>query len=175
MSLDGSSSWWLETNSFSFSAVYDGSYETICTVPPKIKTLGIFLNVGGGTLSFYSPLTQEHLASLPTRFSPAGVLPALGLGQGKLRLRCGLPPPSFVFLSKDSVYRGHCKPSGARWRSEVPFPLVRRVIQKFERMALSDSGSDPLSSIASSSCSLMSPPEGIRPVTDPSLQTRRKK
>ncbi|XP_013881151.1 uncharacterized protein LOC106530123 isoform X2 [Austrofundulus limnaeus] len=171
MSLDGSG-WWLETNGLSFSAVYDGSCETVCTVPPKIKTLGIFLNVGGGTISFYNPLTQEHLASLPTRFSPAGVLPFLSLGQGKLRLRCGLPPPSFVFLGKSSAYRGRCKPSGAQWRSDVSFPLVRRVIEKFERLA-SNSDSDPVSSFASSSCSLMSPPGGQ--TCDPLPPEKKKK
>lgn len=175
MPLDGSSGWWLERKGLSFCAVYDGSCEAVFTVPPKIKTLGIFLNVGGGTLSFYSPLTQEHLASLPTRFSPAGVRPGLSLGQGKLRLCCGLPPPSFVFLGKDSAYRGRCKPSGAQWRSEVPFPLVRRVIQKFESLASSGSGSDPGSSFASSSWSLTSSPEGVRPVTPPSRQEEKNK
>ncbi|XP_044059021.1 uncharacterized protein LOC122879218 isoform X2 [Siniperca chuatsi] len=155
-SLDGSGGWWLERQGLSFSAVYDGSWEPLCTVPPQIKTLGVFLNIGGGALSFHNPLTQEHLATLPTRFNPAGVLPALGLGQGRLRLRCGLPPPPHVFLSKDSVYRGPCGAGGGRWRREIPFQSVRKVIQKFEELAVSDSDSGLVSSFGSSCSTLTS-------------------
>nr|XP_046244618.1 probable E3 ubiquitin-protein ligase MID2 isoform X2 [Scatophagus argus] len=158
-SLDGSGSWWLERQGLSFYAVYDGSQETLSTVPPQIKTIGVFLNIGGGALSFHNPLTQEHLATLPTHFNPAGVLPALGLGQGRLRLRCGLPPPPHVFLSKNSAYRGPCEPSGGRWRREIPFRSVRKVIQKFEELAVSDSDSGLVSSFGSSCSTLASLPD----------------
>ncbi|XP_069003540.1 uncharacterized protein [Embiotoca jacksoni] len=156
MPLDSSGGWWLQRHSWSFCAVYDGGREPLCTVPPQIKTLGVFLNVGGGTLSFYNPLTQEHLTTLPTRFGPAGVLPALGLGQGRLRLRCGLPPPPHVFLGKDSAYRGPRGAGGGRWHGEVSFQSVRRVIQKFEQLALSDSESGLVSSFGSSCSTLAS-------------------
>ncbi|KAI3354498.1 hypothetical protein L3Q82_019010 [Scortum barcoo] len=158
-SLDGSVGWWLERQGLSFCAVYDGSREPLCTVPPQIKTLGVFLNIGGGALSFHNPLTQEHLATLPTRFSPAGVLPALGLGQGRLRLRCGLPPPPHVFLSKDSAYRGPSGSARGRWYREIPFQSVRKVIQKFEELAVSDSDSGLVSSFGSSCSTLVSLPD----------------
>ncbi|XP_036006092.1 probable E3 ubiquitin-protein ligase MID2 isoform X2 [Fundulus heteroclitus] len=137
ISSDGCSSWWLERNASAFRAVYDGSCEPIGAVPPGIKTLGIFLSFEGGILSFHNPLTQEHLVTLPTRFNPSGVLPALGLRQGRLSLRCGLPVPSYVFLGKDSTYRGPSRPNGVWRHREVPFQPVRRVIQKFEKLALS--------------------------------------
>ncbi|KAM7399752.1 hypothetical protein PAMP_018998 [Pampus punctatissimus] len=158
-SLDGSGGWWLERWGLSFCAVYDGSREPLCTVPPQIKTLGVFLNIGGGALSFHNPLTQEHLATLPTRFDPAGVFPALGLGQGRLRLRSSLPPPPHVFLSKDSAYRGACSAGGVRWRREIPFQSVRKVIQKFEELAMSDSDSGLVSSFGSSCSTLASLPD----------------
>ncbi|XP_033486369.2 uncharacterized protein LOC117259232 [Epinephelus lanceolatus] len=158
-SLDGSGGWWLERQGLSFCAVYDGSREPLCTVPPQIKTLGVFLNIGGHALSFHNPLTQEHLVTLPTRFNPAGVLPALGLGQGRLRLRCGLPPPPHVFLSKDSAYRRPCGAGGGRWRREIPFQSVRKVIQKFEELAVSDSDSGLVSSFGSSCSTLASLPD----------------
>ncbi|XP_023284143.1 uncharacterized protein LOC111671282 [Seriola lalandi dorsalis] len=159
ISLDGAGGWWLERQGLSFCAVYDGSREPLRTVPPQIKSLGVFLNIGGGTLSFHNPLTQEHLATLPTRFSSAGLLPALGLGQGRLRLRCRLPPPPHVFLSKDSVYRGPCGAGGAPWRREIPFQSVRKVIQKFEELAVSDSDSGLVSSFGSSCSTLASLPD----------------
>lgn len=158
-SLDGSGGWWLERQGLSFCAVYDGSQEPLCTVPPQIKTLGVFLNIGGGALSFHNPLTQEHLATLPTCFNRGGVLPALGLGQGRLRLRCGLPPPPHVFLSKDSAYRGPCGAGGGRWRREIPFQSVRKVIQKFEKLAVSDSDSGLVSGSGSSCSTLASLPD----------------
>lgn len=154
--MDDACGWWLERRGLSFSTVYDSRREPLHAVPPQIKTLGLFLNMGGGALSFYNPLTQEHLATLPTRFSNAGVRPALGLGQGRLRLRCGLPPPPHIFLSRASAYRG---PSGAgegRWRRDVPFQSVRAVIQKFEELAVSDSGSGLVSSFGSSCSTLAS-------------------
>ncbi|XP_045930692.1 uncharacterized protein LOC123986468 isoform X2 [Micropterus dolomieu] len=157
--LEGSAGWWLQRQGLSFCAVYDGSWEPLCTVPPQIKTLGVFLNIGGGILSFHNPLTQEHLATLPTRFNPTGVLPALGLGHGRLRLRCGLPPPPHVFLSKDSTYRGPCRAGGGRWRREIPFQSVRKVIQKFEELAVSDSDSGLVSSFGSSCLTLASLPD----------------
>lgn len=156
ISLDGRGSWWLERRGPSFRAVYDGSWEPLCTVPPQITSLGVFLNMGGGVLSFHNPLTQEHLATLPTRFGSAGVLPALGLGHGRLRLRCRLPPPPHVFLSKDSAYRGPSGAGGGRWRQEVPFQSVRKVIQKFEELAVSDSDSGLVSSYGSSCSTLAS-------------------
>ncbi|XP_031716856.1 uncharacterized protein LOC116390877 [Anarrhichthys ocellatus] len=158
-SLDGSGGWWLERQGPSFCAVYDGSHEPLCSVPPQVKTLGVFLNIGGGALSFHNALTREHLATLPTRFNPVGVLPALGLGQGRLRLRCGLPPPPHVFLSKDSAYRGPCFASGGRWRREIAFQSVRKVIQKFEELAVSDSDSGLVSSFGSSCSTLASLPD----------------
>ncbi|XP_043974995.1 uncharacterized protein LOC122832376 isoform X1 [Gambusia affinis] len=138
ISSDGCNGWWLERNVSAFHAVYDGSCEPIDTVPPRIKTLGIFLSFEGGILSFHNPLTQEHLVTLPTRFSPSGVLPALGLGQGKLRLHCGLPTPPFVFLGKHSTFRGPCGPNSVWWHREVPFQSVKTVIQKFEKLASSN-------------------------------------
>lgn len=158
-SADGSGGCWLQRQGSSFCAVYDGSQELLCSVPPQIKTLGVFLNIGGGALSFHNPLTQEHLATLPTRFNPAGVLPALSLGQGRLRLRCGLPPPPHVFLSKDSAYRGPCGAGGGRWHREISFQSVRKVIQKFEELAVSDSDSGFLSSFGSSCSNLASLPD----------------
>lgn len=156
ISLDRSAGWWLERQGLSFCAVYDESLEPLCTIPPQMKTLGVFLNIGGGTLSFHNPLTQEHLATLPTRFSPAGVVPALGLGHGRLRLRCGLPPPPHIFLSKDSAYRRPCGAGGGRWCREIPFQPVRKVIQKFEELAMSDSDSGLVSSFGSSCSTLAS-------------------
>ncbi|XP_035803394.2 uncharacterized protein LOC118470186 [Amphiprion ocellaris] len=170
ISLNGSTGWWLQRQGSSFCAVYDGSCEPVCTVPPQIKTFGVFLNIGGGTLSFHNPLTQEHLTTLPTSFSPGGVLPTLGLGQGRLRLRCGLPPPPHVFLSKDSAYRGPCRADGSRWRREVPFQSVRKVIQKFEELALSDSDSGLVSSFGSSCSTLASLPDVAIPGSFPSDQ-----
>lgn len=158
-SLDGPDGWWLGRHGLFFFAVYDGSQEPLCSVPPQIKTLGVFLNIGGGTLSFHNPLTQEHLATLPTRFEAAGVLPALGLGQGHLRLRCSLPPPPHVFLSKDSAYRVSCDSGGGGWRREITFQSVRKVIQKFEELAVSDSDSGLVSSFGSSSSTLASLPD----------------
>ncbi|KAE8295622.1 hypothetical protein D5F01_LYC06557 [Larimichthys crocea] len=169
-SLDGSSGWWFERQGLSFCVIYDGSQEPLCTVPPQIKTLGVFLNIGGGTLCFHNPLTQEHLATLPTRFDPAGVLPALCLGQGRLKLRCGLPPPSHVFLSKDSAYRGRCGTGGGQWRREIPFQSVRKVIQKFEELAVSDSDSGLVSSFGSSCSTLASLPDLRIPGMFPSGQ-----
>lgn len=145
--------------------MYDGSREPLFTVPPQIKTVGVFLNVGGGVLSLHNPVTQEHLATLPTRFNPSGVLPALGLAEGRLRLRCGLPPPPHVFLCKGSAYRGRCGRGGGRWRRDIPFKPVRKVIQKFEELAVSDSDSGFLSSFGSSCSTLTSLPDvGIPPL-----------
>uniref|UniRef100_UPI0037E86082 uncharacterized protein n=1 Tax=Semicossyphus pulcher TaxID=241346 RepID=UPI0037E86082 len=169
-SLDGSLGWWLERQGSYFCAVYDGSREPLCSVPPQIKTIGVFLNIGAGALSFHNPLTQEHLATLPTRFNPAGVLPALGLGEGRLRLRCGLPPPPHVFLSKDSLYKGPSGAGGGRWRREIPFQSVRKVIQKFEELAVSESDSGLVSSFGSSCSTLASLPDFGIPGMFPSGQ-----
>lgn len=158
-SVDGSGGCWFQRRGLSFSAVYDGVEELLCTVPPQIKTVGVFLNIGGCTLSFHNPLTQEHLATLPTRFGPAGVLPALNLGQGHLRLRSGLPAPLHIFLSKDSAYRRPPGIGAGRWRREIPFQSVRKVIQKFEELAASDSDSGFLSSFASSCSTSASIPD----------------
>ncbi|XP_061775441.1 uncharacterized protein LOC133564931 isoform X1 [Nerophis ophidion] len=142
-SLHNSKGWWLERHGLSFCAVYDGCREPLVTVPPQIKTLGLFLNFGGGTLSFYNVVTQEHLVTLPTCFNASGVLPTLGLGQGWLRLRCGLPPPPYVFLSKNSTYRHPCGSSRGRWQKDITFRSVGKVIQKFEEMSAANSSSMP--------------------------------
>ncbi|KAF3693120.1 E3 ubiquitin-protein ligase Midline-1 [Channa argus] len=170
ISLDGCDGWWLERQGLSFCAVYDGSVEPLCTVPPQIKIVGVFLNTGGGALSFHNTLTQEHLATLPTRFSSAGVLPALGLGQGRLKMRCGLPPPPYVFLSKQSTYRRPCGAGRGRWYREIPFQSVRKVIQKFEELAVSDSDSSIVSSFGSSCSTSGSVPDLGIPGTLPSVQ-----
>ncbi|KAK6296558.1 hypothetical protein J4Q44_G00327000 [Coregonus suidteri] len=160
-SLDDACGWWLERRGLSFSTMYDSRREPLRAVPPQIKTLGLFLNMGGGALSFHNPLTQEHLATLPTRFSRAGVRPALGLGQGRLRLHCGLPPPPHVFLSPTSVYRGPTGAGEGRWRRDVPFRSVRTVIQRFEELAVSDSDSGLVSSFGSSCSTLAEPGPGL--------------
>ncbi|XP_077467793.1 SPRY domain-containing protein 4 [Stigmatopora argus] len=131
-SIDGQKGWWLERQGFSFYTIYDGRRELLNTVPPQIKTIGLFLNFGGGALSFHNPVTQEHLVTMPTLFNPSGVLPTLGLGQGSLKLRCGLPPPLYVFISKDSAYRGPCGSRISQWQRDVRFQSVQKVIQKFE-------------------------------------------
>ncbi|XP_054651046.1 uncharacterized protein LOC129191595 [Dunckerocampus dactyliophorus] len=138
-SLDSSEGWWLERHGLSFCTDYDGCKEPLFTVPPQIKTLGLFLNFGGGALSFYNPVTQEHLVTLPTCFNASGVLPTLGLGQGLLRMRCGLPPPHYVFLSKNSAYRGPHGASRGQWYRDMTFQSVRKVIQKFEDLSASNS------------------------------------
>lgn len=164
-SADGSGGCWLQRDGLSFCAVYDGGWEPLCTVPPQIKTIGVFLNVGGGVLSLHNPVTQEHLATLPTCFNPRGVLPALCLAEGRLRLRCGLPPPPHVFFCKDSAYRGRCGGGGGRWQRDITFKPVRKVIQKFEALAVSDSDSGFLSSFGSSCSTLTSLPDvGIPPL-----------
>ncbi|KAF3848132.1 hypothetical protein F7725_021160 [Dissostichus mawsoni] len=158
---DGSVGWWLERHGSSFCVVYDGSREPLCSVPPQIKTLGVFLNMGGGVLSFHNALTREHLTSLPTLFPPVGVTPTLGLNQGRLRVRCGLPPPPHVFLGKDSAYRGPCGAGGGRWSREIPFQPVRKVIQKFEELAVSDSDSGLVSGSGSCCSTLASLPDHL--------------
>lgn len=137
-SLNDSRSWWFERQGLHFSAVYDGTLEPIYTVPPWIKTVGLFLNIGGGVLSFHNAVSQEHLVTMPTRFNPTEVLPAFGLGQGRLRLRCGLPPPPYVFYSKDSTYREAQGAGVGTWRRGVSFGSVKKVVQRFEELALSE-------------------------------------
>lgn len=167
-SADAADGCWLQRDGQSFCTVYDGRLESLSAVPPRIKTVGVFLNLGGGVLSLHNPVTQEHLATLPTRFNPAGVLPPLGLGQGRLRLRCGLPPPLHVFLCRDSTYRGSCGRGGTQWQRGIPFKPVRKVIQKFEELALSDSDSGFLSSFGSSCSTLTSIPDVGIPIPVPS-------
>ncbi|XP_030008311.1 uncharacterized protein LOC115431801 [Sphaeramia orbicularis] len=171
-SLDGSGGWWFERQGPCFCAVYDGSVEPIFTVPPQIKTIGVFLSIEGCVLSFHNSVTQEHLTTFPTLFDAAGVTPALGLGQGQLRLRCGLPPPPYIFLSKDSAYRGPRGTVGAQWCRDIPFQSVRKVIQKFEELAASDSDSGVVSSLGSSDSTLVFCPEPI-PRISPSKQDRK--
>ncbi|XP_061137201.1 uncharacterized protein LOC133155705 [Syngnathus typhle] len=132
---DGREGWFVERQGLLFFTVYDGRRELLNIVPPQIKTIGLFLNFGGGALSFHNPVTQEHLVTLPTRFNPLGVLPTVGLAQGWLRLRCGLPPPLHVFLSKNSAFRGPCGSGRGRGRRDISFQSVRKVIQKFEEMS----------------------------------------
>lgn len=149
-SVDSAQGWWLERRGSSFSVAFDGRREPLPGVPPQVKTVGVFLNMGGGALSFHNSLTQEHLATLPSRFTP-GVRPALGLGQGRLRLRSGLPPPPHVFLCRRSGYRGPAGAGAGRWRRDVRFHSVRTVIQKFEELSLAESDSGLVSSFGSSS------------------------
>lgn len=137
-----------------FSAVYDTTQEPLCNIPPQIKTIGVFLNFGGAVLSFHNPLTQEHLATLPTLFHPAGVRPALCLGQGRIRLRCSLPPPLHVFLCKDSTYREPRRAGTGQRDGHTQFQSVRKAIQKFEELAVSDPES-VFGSCFGSSCSTM--------------------
>lgn len=167
-SVDGSDGCWLQRDGPSFCTVYNGRREPLCAVPPQIKTIGVFLNIGGGVLSLHNPVTQEHLATLPTRFNPIGVLPALGLGEGRLKLRCGLPPPLNVFLCKDSTYRGRCGRGAGQWQRDISFKPVRKVIQKFEELAVSDSDSGFLSSFRSSCSTLTSLPDVGIPALVPS-------
>ncbi|XP_055003830.1 probable E3 ubiquitin-protein ligase MID2 [Boleophthalmus pectinirostris] len=136
-SQDSSCCWWFERKGVHFSAAYDGTVEPVCRVPPGIKTIGLFLNITGGGLSFYNALSQEHLVTLPTRFDPGGVVPAFALGQGRLRIRTGLSPPPLVFHSKDSGYRGAQGTDRGEWRKGVAFGSVKKVVQKFEELALS--------------------------------------
>ncbi|XP_035612293.1 uncharacterized protein LOC118371081 [Oncorhynchus keta] len=105
-------------------------------------------------LSFSTVYDSRREPLLPTRFSNAGVRPALGLGQGmlRLRLRFGLPPPPHIFLSRASA----ASTGGGRWRRDVPFQSVRAVIQKFEELAVSDSHSGLVSSFGSSCSTLAS-------------------
>ncbi|KAJ8410679.1 hypothetical protein AAFF_G00186360 [Aldrovandia affinis] len=158
-SVDSTQGWWLERRGSSFSVVFDGRREPLAAVPPQMKTVGVFLNMGGGALSFHNALTQEHLATLPSRFGP-GVRPALGLGQGRLRLRCGLPPPTHVFLCRSSAYR--C-PTGAgmgRWSRDVRFHSVRSFIQKFEELSVTEADSGLVSSFGSCSTLASLPDQG---------------
>ncbi|XP_035239770.1 RING finger protein 39-like [Anguilla anguilla] len=149
-SVDTARGWWLERRGGSFSAVFDGRREPLPAVPPQIKTVGVFLNMGGGALSFHNALTQEHLATLPSRFG-LGVCPALGLGQGRLRLRCGLPPPPHVFLCRSSAYRCPAGAGAGRWRRDVRFHSIRTFIQKFEELSAAESDSGLVSSFGSCS------------------------
>ncbi|KAB5550141.1 hypothetical protein PHYPO_G00050400 [Pangasianodon hypophthalmus] len=161
-SLAGGEAWWFERHGSGFHAVFDGRRELLPSVPPHLKTVGVFLNVGGASLTFHNPLTEELLATIPSVFTPP-LSPAFQLGQGRLKLRPGLPPPNHVFLSRNSAYRG---PEGAgrgRWRRDVAFGSVRAVIQKFEEMAASDSDSGLMSSCSSNST--------LTSIPDPSPET----
>ncbi|XP_048017312.1 ret finger protein-like 4B [Megalobrama amblycephala] len=141
--------WWLERRGSAFHAVFDGRRELLPSVPPQLKTVGVFLNVGGASITFHNPVTQEFLAAVPSHFS-VPLRPALQLGQGRLKLRPGLPPPNHVFLSPSSAYRGPGGAGSGRWRRDVSFGSVRAVVQKFEEMsAVSDSDSGLVSSVGS--------------------------
>ncbi|XP_043086375.1 cardiomyopathy-associated protein 5-like [Puntigrus tetrazona] len=142
--------WWLERRGSAFRTVFDGQRELLPSVPPQLKTVGVFLNVGGASITFHNTVTQEFLAAIPAHFS-APLRPAFQLGQGRLKLRPGLPPPNHVFLSHSSAYRGPGGAGGGRWRRDVAFGSVRAVIQKFEEIsaAISDSDSGLVSSISS--------------------------
>ncbi len=131
--------WWLERRGSAFHTVFDGQRELLPSVPPQLKTVGVFLNMGGASITFHNPVTQEFLAAIPAHFS-APLHPALQLGQGRLKLRPGLPPPNHVFLSHSSAYRGPGGAGSGRWRRDVAFGSVRAVIQKFEEISDSDSG-----------------------------------
>ncbi|KAM9469543.1 uncharacterized protein Hap1MRO34_013974 [Clarias gariepinus] len=161
-SLASAKAWWFERRGSGFHVVFDGRCELLPSVPPQLKTVGVFLNVGGASLTFHNPLTEELLAAVPSIFTPP-LCPAFQLGQGRLKLRPGLPPPNHVFLSRNSAYRG---PEGAgrgRWRRDVAFGSVRTVIQKFEEMSASDSDSGLMSSCSSSST--------LTSIPDPNAET----
>ncbi|KAL1260336.1 hypothetical protein QQF64_008163 [Cirrhinus molitorella] len=141
--------WWFERRGSAFHAVFDGRRELLPSVPPQLKTVGVFLNVGGASITFHNPVTQEFLVAIPSHFS-VPLSPALQLGQGRLKLRPGLPPPNHVFLSHSSAYRGPGGAGSGRWRRDVAFGSVRAVIQKFEEMTTaSDSDSGLVSSVGS--------------------------
>ncbi|XP_042596022.1 ret finger protein-like 4B [Cyprinus carpio] len=114
--------WWLERRGSAFHTVFEGQHELLPSVPPQLKTVGVFLNVGGASITFHNPVTQEFLAAIPAHFS-APLHPALQLGQGRLKLRPGLPPPNHVFLSHSSAYRGPGGAGSGRWRRDVTFGL----------------------------------------------------
>ncbi|KAK3531622.1 hypothetical protein QTP70_025813 [Hemibagrus guttatus] len=158
----GGEAWWFERRGSGFHAVFDGRRELLPSVPPQLKTVGIFLNVGGASLTFHNPLTEELLATIPSIFTPP-LCPAFQLGQGRLKLRPGLPPPNHVFLSRNSAYRGPKGAGRGRWRRDVAFGSVRPVIQKFEEMAASDSDSGLTSSCSSNST--------LTSIPDPSPET----
>ncbi|XP_073673882.1 ret finger protein-like 4B isoform X2 [Garra rufa] len=141
--------WWLERRGSAFHAVFDGRRELLPSIPPQLKTVGVFLNVGGASITFHNSVTQEFLAAVPSHFS-VPLIPALQLGQGRLKLRPGLPPPNHVFLSHSSAYRGPGGAGSGPWRRDVAFGSVRSVIQKFEEMSnTSDSDSGLVSSVGS--------------------------
>ncbi|XP_062872594.1 chordin [Trichomycterus rosablanca] len=122
-SLTGDQAWWFERFGSTFHALFDGQREQLLSVPPQLKTVGVFLNVGGASITFHNPLTQELLAAIPSRFA-APLRPAFQLGQGRIKLRPGLPPPSHVFLSRNSTYRGPERALRGRWRQDVAFGSV---------------------------------------------------
>lgn len=154
--------WWFEKCGSGFHAVFDGRHELLPSIPPHLKTVGVFLNVGGSSLTFHNPLTQELLAAIPSHFTPP-LCPAFQLGHGRLKLRTGLPPPSHVFLSRCSGYQGLGGAAGGRWRRDIAFGSVRTVIQKFEEIAASDTDSGLMTSCSSSStlASLPEPTPGL--------------
>ncbi|XP_073718937.1 ret finger protein-like 4A-like protein 1 [Misgurnus anguillicaudatus] len=141
--------WWLERRGSVFHAVFDGRRELLPSIPPQLKTVGVFLNVGGASLTFHNPVTQEFLAAIPSRFT-VPLRPALQLGQGKLKLRPGLSPPNHVFLGHNSAYRGPGGAGAGRWRRDVSFGSVKAVIEKFEEIS---GGSDSDSGLVSGFCS----------------------
>lgn len=161
-SLADGEAWWFERRGSRFHSVFDGRHELLPSVPPQLKTVGVFLNVGGASLTFHNPLTEELLAAIPSIFTPP-LCPSFQLGQGRLKLHPGLPPPDHVFLCRNSAYRG---PEGAgrqRWRRDVAFGSVRVVIQKFEEIAASDSDSGLMSNCSSEST--------LTSIPDPSPET----
>lgn len=158
----GDEAWWFERRGSGFHAVFDGRCEHLPSVPPQLKTVGVFLNVGGACLTFHNPLTEELLAVIPSIFTPP-LCPAFQLGQGRLKLRPGLPPPNHVFLSRNSTYRGPEEVGRGQWRRDVAFGSVRAVIQKFEEMVASDSDSGLMSSCSSNST--------LTSIPDPSAET----
>ncbi|XP_046719102.1 uncharacterized protein LOC124394721 isoform X1 [Silurus meridionalis] len=154
ISLAGGETWWFERHGSGFHVLFDRRRELLPSIPPQLKTVGVFLNVGGASLTFHNPLTEELLAAIPSIFTPP-LRPAFQLGQGRLKVRPGLPPPNHVFLSRNSSYRG---PEGVgrwQWSRDVAFGSVRPVIQKFEEMATSDSDSGLMSSCSSTSSSTL--------------------
>ncbi|XP_056330010.1 erythroid membrane-associated protein-like [Danio aesculapii] len=141
--------WWLERRGSAYHTVFDGRCELLPSIPPQLKTVGVFLNVGGASITFHNTVTQEFLAAIPAHFS-IPLRPAIQLAEGRIKLRPGLPPPSHVFLSHSSAYRGPGGAGPGRWRRDVCFGSVRAVIQKFEQISsVSDSDSGLVSTVSS--------------------------
>ncbi|XP_069069099.1 uncharacterized protein [Pleurodeles waltl] len=128
-------SWCLERQPpGNFRVLYGNEVEALDSVPPLVQRIGIFLNFTGGTLSFYSTITEEHLVTLPIIF-PGSVRPFFVLTQGKLSISSGLPLPDFVFTTKSSAYRAD-RGKRCSWHRDMTFRPISPFIQRFESLTL---------------------------------------